>query len=67
MLNSNRLLSIMALFGDNQKILAEKIQMNRSLLCKKINKLADFKLSDIEKIRKIYNLTDKDITDIFFD
>ena len=57
----------MALFGDNQKILAEKIQMNRSLLCKKINKLSDFKISDIEKIRKIYNLTDKDITDIFFD
>ena len=67
MLNTNRLLSIMALFGDNQAALAKKIGMNRSFLSKKIRKLAEFKRSEIQKIKEAYNLSEKDVVDIFFD
>ncbi len=67
MLNTNRLLSIMALFGDNQSNLARKIGINRSFLSKKIRRLAEFKISEIQKIKDVYNLSEKDVVDIFFD
>lgn len=67
MLNTNRLLSIMALFGDNQSALAKKIGINRSYLSKKIRKLSEFKISEIQKIKDAYNLSEKDVVDIFFD
>ena len=67
MLNTNRLLSIMALFGDNQSALANKIGINRSYLSKKIRRLSEFKISEIQKIKDAYNLSEKDVVDIFFD
>lgn len=67
MLNTNRLLSIMALFGDNQSALAKKIGINRSYLSKKIRRLSEFKISEIQKIKDAYNLSEKDVVDIFFD
>lgn len=67
MLNTNRLLSIMALFGDNQSNLAKKMEINRSFLSKKIRRLAEFKISEIQKIKDIYKLSEKDVIDIFFD
>jgi len=67
MLNTNRLLSIMALFGDNQSALAKKIGINRSFLSKKIRRLTEFKRSEIQKIKDAYNLSDKDVVEIFFD
>ena len=67
MLNTNRLLSIMALFGDNQSALAKKIGINRSFLSKKIRRLTEFKISEIQKIKDAYNLSEKDLVDIFFD
>lgn len=67
MLNTNRLLSIMALFGDNQSTLAKKIGIDRSFLSRKLRKIYEFKLSELQKIKDIYNLTEKDLVDIFFD
>lgn len=67
MLNTNRLISIMALFGDNQSTLAKKIGIDRSFLSRKLRKIYEFKLSEIQKIKDAYNLTEKDLVDIFFD
>ena len=67
MLNTNRLMSIMALFGDNQSTLAKKIGIDRSFLSRKLRKIYEFKLSEIQKIKDAYNLTEKDLVDIFFD
>lgn len=67
MLNTNRLMSIMALFGDNQSTLAKKMGIDRSFLSRKLRKIYEFKLSEIQKIKDAYNLTEKDLVDIFFD
>lgn len=67
MLNTNRLMSIMALFGDNQSTLAKKIGIDRSFLSRKLRKIYEFKLSEIQKIKDAYNLTEKDLVDIFFE
>ena len=66
MLKANRLLAIMALFGDNHTTLAKKLNIGRPSLTKKINNKLNFKIPEIKKIKHMYHLTARDIEDIFF-
>ena len=67
MVNSNRLTAYMALFGDTQYSLAEKLGICRSFLSKKIRNIDEFKLSEVHKIINLYNLNPQDVMYIFFD
>lgn len=65
-MNTNLLKSIMVLNGDNIKTLAQKLQMSRQTLSLKIDGINDFKLSEVKKICKIYELTENEMLKVFF-
>ncbi len=57
----------MALNNDTTITLASHLGLNRQNLSIKVNGKRDFKQSEIAKIIKRYNLTDKEIRAIFWD
>lgn len=65
-MNTNLLKSIMVLNGDNIKTLALKLNLSRQTLSLKIDGINDFKLSEVKKICKLYELTEKEMLQIFF-
>ena len=65
-MNTNLLKSIMVLNGDNIKTLASKLEMSRQTLSLKIDGINDFKLSEVKKICKMYELTEKEMLQVFF-
>lgn len=59
--------SIMVLFGDTNKSLADYIGISEKSVNDKINERGtEFKQSEIAAIKKRYSLTDRQVTDIFF-
>lgn len=60
----NKLLAQLALVGDSQKDLAEKMGITPQAVNKKI-KNKSFNVSDIKKIKELYKLTDEQVSDIF--
>ena len=58
--------SIIAKNSDTQTMLAEALKLPQSALSHRINGKVDFRVSEIECIRKRYKLTDREIVDIFF-
>ena len=67
-MNKNSLRSIIALHGHTQASLAKHLGISAAYLSEKLNGSdgADFKRSEIAKIKDYYNLTDKQVSEIFF-
>ena len=66
-MNSALLKAVMIQNGDNQTRLAEAMGLPQSAISLRINGLVEFKQSEINFIRKRYNLTDEQTILIFFD
>lgn len=62
----NLLKSKMSLYGDNNKKLAEKLNITPSALSRKINGSSSFNVEEMRYICKEYQLTDEEFIDIFF-
>lgn len=59
--------SIMVLHGDTNESLANYLKLSAQSVCNKINENGtEFKQGEIALIKERYNLTPKQITDIFF-
>ena len=56
----------MVLNGDNIKSLASKMELSRQTLSLKIDGINDFKLSEVKEICGLYELTEKEMLQIFF-
>lgn len=67
-MNSNVLKGIIVANGDTQSGLAEALEISQSYLNKKINRpdKFEFTLSEIDKIRTRYSLSDAELIRIFF-
>lgn len=66
-MNKLLLRSVMVLYGDTDKSLAEYIGISKKSVNAKINERgAEFKQSEISDIKKRYSLTDSQVVDIFF-
>ena len=67
-MNSNKLKSVMALFGDTGNDLAETIGISPQRFSAKLNEKngAEFTQSEIQAIKERYNLTASDLEEIFF-
>lgn len=67
-MNKKKLLSVLAEHGDNQSILADYLGISRVTLSKKVNEKhnAVFTQPEISAIKKRYQLSDTDISSIFF-
>jgi len=67
--NKAKLRSVMALNAFTQTKLAEELGISEQRLSAKINGRygAEFNQGEISKIKKIFNLTSDDVSDIFFD
>ena len=66
MLNKNLLISIMKLHGDTQEALANYLDMSLPSVNQRIAGNVEFKASEIAKVKEKYNLTDEQVTAIFF-
>ena len=65
-MNKELLRSIMVMYGDTNKDLADCLGISEQSVSNKINENeTEFKLSEIKKIKKRYNLT-KDLLDLIF-
>lgn len=64
----NLLKSKMALYGDKQKDLAQKLEISETSLSKKMNETgkAEFTKKEMQKIKEIYDLTVEELNVIFF-
>ena len=66
-MNKELLRSIMVLYGDTNKTLADYLGITEQSLCNKINENGtEFKQSEIRLIRKRYSLTADQVDLIFF-
>ena len=66
-MNKELLRSIMVLHGDTNKVLADYLGITEQSLSNKINENGtEFKLSEMRKIRTLYNLTNDQVDRIFF-
>lgn len=66
-MNSTLFRSIMVLNNDTNKSLAEFLGISEQTVCNKINENGtEFKLNEIKRIVKKYNLTAEQIKAIFF-
>lgn len=66
-MNQNKLLALLKLHGDTQKMLADAIGITGSTLNYKLHeKGTSFTQPEILVIKKRYNLSAKDIDEIFF-
>ena len=65
MTNKNLLKSKLALKGYTQKVVARKILMKEPTLTQKTNNNQPFRTEEIAKIKKILNLTNDEVVEIF--
>ena len=66
-MNKNKLRATMLEHGDTQATLAEALGMSKSSLNAKINENgSEFHQTEIDGIRRRYNLTSQEVVDIFF-
>ena len=65
MTNKNLLKSKLALKGYTQKVVARKISMKEPTLTQKINNNQPFRTEEIARMKKILNLTNDEVVEIF--
>lgn len=66
-MNKELLRSIMVLFGDTNKDLADYLGISEQSVCNKINENGtEFKLREIRLIKRRYGLTEDQLDQIFF-
>ena len=65
MTNKNLLKSKLALKGYTQKVVARKILMKEQTLTQKINNNQPFRTEEIARMKKILNLTNDEVVEIF--
>ena len=65
-MNKPLMKSVIARNKDTQQALAQALKLTQSGISNRINGKVDFRLSEIECIRKRYNLTAEEIANIFF-
>lgn len=66
-MNKEKFKSVMVLFGDTNKTLAEYLCISEQSLCNKINENGtEFKQGEIKMIISRYNLSPEDVDAIFF-
>lgn len=66
MINSKKLMKKLDESGMKKKYIAEKLGLSTYGLSLKINNENEFKVSEVEKICNLLNITVKDREDIFF-
>ena len=66
-MNKPLMKAMIAKNNDTQGSLAKALSLPQSALSHRINGTIDFRLSEINCIRKRYKLTDEETVDIFFD
>jgi len=66
-MNTNELKAAMKRNEDTQEQLAAALGLQTSSICERINGRIEFRRSEINAIRKRYNLSDADTVRIFFD
>ena len=66
MLNKTKLKAVIALNKDSQNELADRLGITVTTLSLKMNGKNQFKPSEIYYIKKCYNLTAKELDEIFF-
>ena len=64
--NRNLLISKQSLLGDTDARLAKVLKITPQTFSLKVNGKADFTVGEIKRIRERYQLTDEEVTDIFF-
>ena len=66
-MNKEKLRSMMALHGDNNRTLADYLGISEQSLCNKINENGtEFKQGEIREIKDRYNLSPEEVDAIFF-
>lgn len=66
-MNKTKLKSVMALYGDTYKDIANYLQISEQSVSCKINENGtEFKQGEISKIAKKYNLSPEEVVSIFF-
>lgn len=66
MINRKLLKSKQSLHGDTDKQLAKQLNITPQTFSAKVNGKAEFTVGEIKVIRNRYNLTDEEVTEIFF-
>lgn len=66
MVNSLEMKVAMKRNEDTQEKLAEALGLQVSGICARVNGHVDFRISEVEKIRARYKLSDDDLIKIFF-
>lgn len=67
-MNKTKLKSVMALYGDTNKDLADELGLTEQSVSCKINENGtEFKQGEIKRIKNRYNLSPEEVDAIFFD
>ncbi len=66
-MNKTLLKSKMALNNDNDRSLAEKMKITPASFSNKIRGKSKFTINEMNNIRKIYKLTDREFVEIFIE
>ena len=66
-MNKSMMKSVIVRNNDTQEALAQALNLPQSAISNRINGKIDFRISEIQCIRKRYKLTAKETEDIFFD
>jgi len=66
-LNKPMMKSILAIHGDDQGTLAILLDLPQSAVSNRLNGKVDFRLSEINRIRRMYKLSAQQTVDIFFE
>ena len=59
--------SKMALYGDTNLTLSEKLKIRPATLSSKVNEKNKFTIKEMNSIRLLYNLTDREFIEIFIE
>ena len=66
-MNKSLMKSAIARNNDTQTALADALELSQSAISNRINGKIDFRLSEIDLIRRRYKLTAEETVNIFFD
>ena len=66
-MNKSMMKSVIVRNNDTQAALAQALNLPQSAISNRINGKIDFRISEIQCIRKRYKLTAQETEDIFFD
>ena len=66
-MNKPMMKSILAIHGDDQGTLAILLDLPQSAVSNRLNGKVDFRLSEINRIRRMYKLSAQQTVDIFFE